>query len=86
MKDWSRVPIETVPMNQIIPTKMAPPFPALLKVLLVMGRVLEPRSGDQLPHLEAKDGTSLLTVHDGHHRLTVLALLGRKSVRARVLR
>jgi hypothetical protein len=84
--DWTRLPVEHVPLASIRPSKLAPPWWALAKVLLVMGHVLKPRSGDHFPHVvQAVSGEPHnLFVEDGHHRLTVLSLLGRRTVRVRV--
>lgn len=85
-RDWFSVPVVTVPMMAVRPQKLAPPWWALLKVLLVMAHVLKPRSGDHYPHLvQEAPGVGSYIIEDGHHRITVLSLLGCKELTARIV-
>jgi hypothetical protein len=83
--DWRSIPVVEVPIECIRPQKLAPDWRALLKVIWVMLGILEPRSGDSYPHLiQESPGVASYRIEDGHHRVTVLAILGRKTIRARV--
>lgn len=91
--DWNLVRVRTIQLQNIRSFKLSPSILALLKALLVVVGILEPRSGDKYPHLVKMHTASFINgksinswyyeIEDGHHRITLAALAGKKSIKAR---
>jgi hypothetical protein len=74
---WASVPVEPVPLAELVTTQ------AHLDLAALLDDTVRPGS-DLRPHVVEHDG--VLYLEDGHHRCARAVLRGMTHVRARVLR